>query len=137
MLKIKGLLETALYARDLAVSAAFYERVLNLPVLLRNPRMAAFDAGRGSVLLVFQQGASTQDTSGERGTIPGHDARGRLHFALSIAANDLAGWRARLAQEGVAIVSEYHWPLGGMSLYFHDPDGHVGELATPGLWANG
>ena len=28
------------------------------------------------------------------------------------------------------------WPRGGESLYFRDPDGHLVELATPGLWAN-
>jgi catechol 2,3-dioxygenase-like lactoylglutathione lyase family enzyme len=27
------------------------------------------------------------------------------------------------------------WPLGGTSLYFRDPDGHLLELATPGIWA--
>ena len=26
------------------------------------------------------------------------------------------------------------WPRGGESVYFRDPDGHLLELATPGLW---
>jgi catechol 2,3-dioxygenase-like lactoylglutathione lyase family enzyme len=26
-------------------------------------------------------------------------------------------------------------PRGGHSIYFRDPDGHLLELATPGLWA--
>ena len=26
------------------------------------------------------------------------------------------------------------WPRGGRSIYFRDPDGHLGELATPGIW---
>jgi len=26
------------------------------------------------------------------------------------------------------------WPAGGKSVYFRDPDGHMLELATPGLW---
>ena len=137
MLKTTGLLESAIYARDLELTARFYERVLNLPVLLRTPRLVAFDAGGGGVLLVFAQGASQEDIVGPRGKIPGHDGQGRLHFALSIEAEDLGEWRDRLKAEGVAIIGEYNWPLGGKSLYFHDPDGHVVELATPGIWANG
>ena len=132
-----GLLETAIYAKDLTLSAAFYERVLGLGAMLATPRLVAFDTGGGGVLLVFAKGASADDIVGPRGTIPGHDGRGKLHFALSIAAADLAAWRGRLASEGVAIIGEYNWPLGGASLYFHDPDGHVVELATPGVWANG
>ena len=27
------------------------------------------------------------------------------------------------------------WSRGGRSIYFRDPDGHLLELATPGLWA--
>jgi len=28
-----------------------------------------------------------------------------------------------------------HSPRGGTSLYFRDPNGHMLELATPGLWS--
>ena len=68
--------------------------------------------------------------------IPGHDGKGRLHLALGIAAESLDEWRERLGRHGVAIISGTRWSRGGTSLYFHDPDGHVVELATPGLWAN-
>ena len=27
------------------------------------------------------------------------------------------------------------WEAGGRSLYFRDPDGHLLELATPGVWS--
>jgi catechol 2,3-dioxygenase-like lactoylglutathione lyase family enzyme len=26
------------------------------------------------------------------------------------------------------------WDRGGRSLFFHDPDGHLLELVTPGIW---
>jgi catechol 2,3-dioxygenase-like lactoylglutathione lyase family enzyme len=28
-----------------------------------------------------------------------------------------------------------NWARGGKSLYFRDPDGHLVELVTPGVWA--
>jgi catechol 2,3-dioxygenase-like lactoylglutathione lyase family enzyme len=131
---IEGLLETSLYARDLSVTAAFYRDLLGLRTLVDSPRLVAFEIAGRSVLLVFQAGATEADTIDARGTIPGHDGRGLLHFAVSIQAADLELWRERLSQRGIAIVGEYSWPRGGVSLYFHDPDGAVVELATPGLW---
>ena len=133
---ISGLLETAVDAVDLARTAAFYGRTLGLPVLLETQRLVAFDAGGASVLLVFQAGAAERDMTDERGTVPGHGSRGRVHFALAIPADSLEAWRKRLAALGVPLTGEYHWPRGGTSLYFDDPDGNVVELATPGLWSN-
>jgi catechol 2,3-dioxygenase-like lactoylglutathione lyase family enzyme len=57
-------------------------------------------------------------------------------MAFGIAAERYEEWREHLEAEGVAIRSEVRWPRGGRSLYFEDPDGHVLELATPGLWPN-
>jgi catechol 2,3-dioxygenase-like lactoylglutathione lyase family enzyme len=131
---VEGVLETAVYARDLARTAAFYRRLFAFPTLLESPRLVAFDVAGKSVLLVFQAGATAEDITDARGIIPGHDGSGRMHFALSIPAADLDAWRRRLAEKGVAIAGEYRWPRGGTSLYFHDPDGAVVELATPGLW---
>ena len=36
--------------------------------------------------------------------------------------------------EGIAIEGRTDWSRGGHSIYFRDPDGHLLELATPGLW---
>jgi catechol 2,3-dioxygenase-like lactoylglutathione lyase family enzyme len=68
------------------------------------------------------------------GTIPPHDGKGPHHIAFSIAADELAQWETRLADFGVAIEGRTIWPRGGTSVYFRDPDGHLLELATPGLW---
>ncbi|MBV8565852.1 MAG: VOC family protein [Methylobacteriaceae bacterium] len=136
MPSITHVLETSLYAEKLAATARFYEDVLGLAVMLRSPRLVALDAGRHSVLLVFQRGMSEEDSHTDEGSIPGHDGRGRLHVAFGIPADALSDWRTRLAEAGIAIIAETHWRRGGTSLYFHDPDSHVVELATPGLWAN-
>jgi catechol 2,3-dioxygenase-like lactoylglutathione lyase family enzyme len=134
--RIDGLLETALYVADLDRSAAFYEQVLGLPVMLRSPRLVALDAGRQGVLLLFLAGATSEDVVDAGGTIPGHEGAGRLHMAFAVPAGGLDAWRERLAEAGVALTGEMAWPRGGASLYLSDPDGHVIELATPGLWPN-
>ena len=131
---IEGVLETSLYARDLARTAAFYRDLFGLKALVNSPRLVAFDIAERSVLLVFQAGATERDVVDAGGTIPGHDGRGRLHLALSISPRDLDAWRKRLADRAVDIVGEYRWPRGGTSLYIRDPDGALVELATPGLW---
>lgn len=131
---VEGLLETSLYAGDAGKTAAFYRDLFGFRTLVDSPRLVAFEVARRHVLLVFQAGATEEDVVDGRGTIPGHDGRGRLHLALSIAANDLAAWRRRLSERGILVAGEYVWPRGGTSLYFRDPDGALVELATPGLW---
>lgn len=132
--RIEGLLETALYVADMARAAAFFRDVLRLDPLLETDRLTAFDAGRQGVLLVFLGGASQADMVGERGIVPGHDGQGPVHMAFAITAASYAAWHDRLTNAGVAMRGEMAWPAGGRSLYFEDPDGHVLELATPGLW---
>jgi len=131
---IDGLLETALYVDDMARSVAFFGDVLGLTVMFENERLTAFDAGRQGVLLVFARGKSVEDMPWAGGVVPGHDGRGPLHMAFAIAADAYEAWRTRLSEAGVPMRGEMHWPRGGRSLYFEDPDGHVLELATPGLW---
>jgi hypothetical protein len=41
-----------------------------------------------------------------------------------------------LKEKSIAIESIVHWPLGGRSIYFRDPDDHAVELITPGVWNN-
>lgn len=131
---IEGLLETALYVDDMARSVTFFRDLLGLAPMLETERLTAFDAGRQGVLLVFARGQSVADMPSERGVVPGHDGQGPLHMAFAIAEADYDLWTAHLARAGVPFRGEVHWPRGGRSVYFEDPDGHVLELATPGLW---
>lgn len=134
--RVSGLLETAVYVDDMARSVRFFRDVLGLGELIESERLTAFDAGHGGVLLVFARGQSIEDIPTRGGTIPGHDGYGPLHMAFAIADDDYDPWRAHLDASGVAVTHEVTWPAGGRSLYFTDPDGHVLEFATPGLWAN-
>jgi catechol 2,3-dioxygenase-like lactoylglutathione lyase family enzyme len=135
MPKLNAVLETALYVDDLPRAQEFYEGSLGLPLLFGNQRMCAFDIGGTSVLLLFLRGGSDEDMATPGGTIPGHDGQGPLHVGFAVAANELAAWEESLMERGIPIESRVSWPRGGTSLYFRDPDGHLLELATPGLWA--
>lgn len=129
-------LETSLYVDDLARARRFYEDVMGLEPMVEDARLVAYPVGPGSVLLLFRRGSTTEPVALPGGTIPGHDGAGPLHLAFAVAAVDLDAWIERLEARGVAIEGRVDWPRGGRSVYFRDPDGHLAELATPGLWAN-
>jgi catechol 2,3-dioxygenase-like lactoylglutathione lyase family enzyme len=134
MPNLLGVLETSLYVDEFERSCAFYEQVLGLNSIYRDKRLCAYDVGGRGVLLLFLRGQSLETTRLHGGTIPPHDGHGSEHMALSVAANDLVDWEERLADANVAIEGRIKWPRGGESVYFRDPDGHLLELATPGLW---
>ncbi|MCJ8143251.1 VOC family protein [Ancylobacter sp. A5.8] len=133
---ISGVVETGLYVDDLPRARAFYEDVLGLKPMIADDRIAAYNAGPGSVLLLFLRGATLEPVTMAEGTIPPHDGHGPLHYALAIPAEALEAWVAHLGATGVEIEGRVDWRGGGVSLYFRDPDGHLVELATPGLWPN-
>jgi catechol 2,3-dioxygenase-like lactoylglutathione lyase family enzyme len=134
MPNLLGVLETALYVDTFESACPFYERVLGLNSIYRDQRLCAYDVGARGVLLLFLRGHSLETVKLPGGTIPPHDGQGPVHIAFSIAANELVAWEAQLADANVAIEGRTKWPRGGVSIYFRDPDGHLVELATPGLW---
>jgi len=142
MTSVIRLLETALYVADLNRSCDFYERVLGLrPEVGANADKGNLKSFRplqipgGQILLLFPKGFATTTAILPGGTIPSHDGNGQLHLAFAISAAEIDAWRDHLESHGVLIEGEMDWPRGGTSLYFRDPDGHLVELATPGLWS--
>jgi catechol-2,3-dioxygenase len=128
--RVNGILETSLYVESAARSAEFYQRVFgfeplepDLPVN-DNTRLCPIRAGDRSVLLLFKKGA-TPDT----------DATGAIHVAFGIALSDLRNWENWLAEQGIEIEERKTWKHGGEALYFRDPDGHLLEVVTPGVWS--
>jgi catechol 2,3-dioxygenase-like lactoylglutathione lyase family enzyme len=129
-MKIKSVVETAIYVDDLPAAEAFYGKVLGLSVIGGEPgRHVFFRVGEGSVLLAFRAESTIKGD-----VLPAHGATGASHFALGIEAADLDAWRKHLRGHGVNIEQEVAWPRGGRSLYFRDPAGNLAELITPGLW---
>jgi len=134
MPRLTGVLETSLYVDDLDRSSRFYEEVFALTQMFGDDRLLAYGVAGRSVLLLFKRGASNHVTQLPFGTLGPHDGYGPLHFAFSIPADELAAWEEHLSLHKVEIENRIHWPRGGTSLYFRDPDNHLVELATPGVW---
>jgi catechol 2,3-dioxygenase-like lactoylglutathione lyase family enzyme len=127
--KTEGILESSLYVSNLARSTQFYETLFDFRLISDfGERGCALEAGDRQVLLLFKKGASRTITAP-------HDGDGELHLAFAIRAEELPGWEAWLAENGIQVEEKTAWKLGGQSLYFRDPDRNLIELATPGVWS--
>lgn len=128
-MKIKAVIETAIYVDDLRAAETFYQTVLGLNVIGQEPgRHDFFQVGASSILLAF-----IADTTLKEDKTP-HGARGPGHFALGIEPEALDTWRQKLQENAIIIEDEVEWPKGGKSIYFRDPAGNSVELITPGVW---
>jgi catechol 2,3-dioxygenase-like lactoylglutathione lyase family enzyme len=137
---LNGLVETALFVDDLSRAIAFYEKVLGLQKIKASDTGCVFRLGEQRYLLVGSRAAAHTPNKTASGDVlppcalPQQDGRGPGHVAFGISEADLDSWRARLAQHDVDLLGEITWEMGARSLYFRDPDGHMIELATPGIW---
>jgi catechol 2,3-dioxygenase-like lactoylglutathione lyase family enzyme len=130
--QVNGILETSLYVENPLRSVEFYQRVFGFELIdvdliegvTDETRLCPMRAGDRSVLLLFKKGA-TRDT----------DATGAIHVAFGVARSELPAWEAWLSEQGIPIESRKTWKYGGEALYFRDPDGHLLEVVTPGVWS--
>jgi lactoylglutathione lyase len=126
VIPIRGLFETHLTVRRLETSLAFYRDVLGLEVAhVAAERRGAFVwlGGRGHAMLGLW----------EVGTSPNAM---RLHFAFDSSIDDVLAAPAKLRAAGVPPLSFAKEPadepdvlcwMPALTLYFHDPDGHLLE----------
>lgn len=134
---IHGVVESILYTDDLPRAVAFYRDVLGFPILAGDgERFQSLDAGGKGVLLLFKRGGTLKPMRVHGGIIPPHDGAGPHHIAFAIDFEAYGPWCDRLKARGIAIEGEANWERGGRSVYFRDPDGHLLELVTPGIWPN-
>lgn len=131
---LQGMLEFGLYVADVRRAADFYQRVFGFRALISNERIAALDVERNQILLLFKRGASSEPVDLPGGVLPGHDGAGTSHFAFAIQEDDLEKWERWLGEQDVEVESTVEWERGGRSLYFRDLDGHLLEVASPGVW---
>ena len=127
-----AIVETCLDVSDLSRAREFYSRLFGYPIMKSDDRFCAFNVTPGQVFILFQRGSDPHSSGFAK--IPPHDSSGQAHIGFSIPADSLASWQARLSEFGIKVESSFTWPAGGTSIYFRDPDGHLLELLTPGVW---
>ncbi len=132
---VTGVLETALYVGQVPRSAVFYRKLFGFEALVETDGFSALSVAGRQVPLLFRKAGRMEPNVTPGGVIPPHHGGGHPHFAFAIPSDQWQAWVDRLAEVGVPIESVVEWELGGRRLYFRDPDGHPGELATPGAGA--
>ena len=133
-LAIEGILETALYAPDLAAAEAFFHGIMGLAVITRvEGRHVFFRCGQG-VLLVFDPAATSAPVVSAGLPVPSHGATGPGHACFRVSGEELQSVRDALEANGVTIEADFRWPNGARSIYFRDPAGNSLECAEARLW---
>ena len=131
---LEGMLETALYARDLDQAETFYEGVLGLEKITRaGNRHVFFRCGPG-VLLIFNPEETIRPPAPDALQVPPHGTTGQGHACFRVSGRNIDAMAEQLKAAGVAIESEVHWPNGGRSIYFRDPAGNSLECAEAKIW---
>jgi len=126
----RGVLETCLYAEDLASAHRFYTEVLGMEVLsYAEDRMLVLRCGPG-VLILFRASKTQIPDAG----VPPHGTTGAGHMAFTASAAEIDAWAVRLTDRQVPIEHKI-WPNESRSLYFRDPAGNVLEFAMPAVWS--
>ena len=128
---VNGIIESSLYVDSVTRSVEFYQRIFGFEIIgpaegeiSELTRLVALRAGDRQVLLLFRRGAT-----------PNTDASGAIHIAFGISRSSLVLWEGWLEAQGVAIEERKTWKYGAEALYFRDPDGHLLEVVTPGVWS--
>jgi catechol 2,3-dioxygenase-like lactoylglutathione lyase family enzyme len=138
MPKVNGLVETALFVENLPRARDFYLQVLGLEKIQESEVGCVFVVSKGQLLLLVDKEKARIPSKTPGGDVPacmGHagESLGAGHIAFRVADADIDLWRSCLEKKGVEVLSEVTWEQA-RSLYFRDPDGHLLELATSGLW---
>jgi catechol 2,3-dioxygenase-like lactoylglutathione lyase family enzyme len=135
---VTGIVEAALYVEQVARSMDFYRDLFGFEEELRVENIGVLRVPGRQALILFPRSIAQAPVITPPlaidGTIPPHGGSGRMHVAFSIRPEDLDPWKSRLAEHGVKIESIVRWKRGGTSLFFRDPDQHLIELLSPGLW---
>ncbi len=128
-MKVTQIKETCLYVKDIDRTEVFYHGVLGFALISKDPGNYVFFRAGSSVLLCFIAAATRNQEE-----IPPHYGEGKLHLAFEVKQKDYAATKKEIEEKGITITHEHEWKKG-KSFYFEDPDGHVLEIVSEGLWS--
>lgn len=129
------ILETVIYAEDLAAVEDFYARVLDLVPFSKLAGRQLFYRCGNQVLLVFKPSATVVPPPAHAALpVPPHGATGAGHVCFAATSGEIDAWRRHLEASGVEIEADFVWPSGGRSIYFRDPADNCLEFAEPRIW---
>jgi catechol-2,3-dioxygenase len=126
--RLSGVLETVLYFTDQQRTAEFYENVLGMRLLDREPGRSLFYRAGDSVVLLFDA-----EETAKGGKLPPHGATGSIHTCFLVPADDYQSWKVHLGRHGVRVFNEIEWQRG-RSFYFDDPERNLLEIADADIW---
>jgi catechol 2,3-dioxygenase-like lactoylglutathione lyase family enzyme len=130
----EGILETVLYADDLAAAERFYGGVLGFEAFVKVEGRHVFYRCGNQMLLIFNPAATTVPAH-EGIPVPTHGAKGPGHLCFRAPGAAIDEWRSHLEAAGIEIEMDFEWPQGGRSIYFRDPAGNSLEFAEPRIWS--
>jgi len=133
--RFSGILEAAVYARDLDAAEGFYGGLLGLTRIARVGNRHVFYRVGPTILLVFNPNETKKLPNNPALPVPPHGARGPGHVCFAADGREIKVWREDLENAGVTIEADFRWPNGARSIYFRDPDGNSVEIAEPSLWS--
>jgi catechol 2,3-dioxygenase-like lactoylglutathione lyase family enzyme len=131
---LEGMLETALYAKNLDEAEAFYEGILGLTKITRAANRHVFFRCGPGVLLIFNPEETVKPPASGSLQVPPHGTEGAGHACFRVSGGNIDAMAEKLKAAGVEIESEVHWPNGGRSIYFRDPAGNSLECAEARIW---
>jgi XTP/dITP diphosphohydrolase len=126
------ILETILYARDLAAARHFYGNILGLDAYRALANRFVFFRSGAQMLLIFNPELSSAQNLADGP--PPHGTTGSGHVCFRASRNEQVRWEGHLAGHGIAIEKRMEWPDGGQSLYLRDPAGNSVEFAEARIW---
>jgi catechol 2,3-dioxygenase-like lactoylglutathione lyase family enzyme len=135
---VKGLGEVSIRVKDLDAMSKFYEEVVGLEVMAREPdyvffRIANGYGGHSQNLALFD--AANRSFLEYKSPQLNFDQSTLHHIALNIALEDFEHEKERLEGLGIKVNATVHEWIHVRSMYFPDPEGNLLEFVSydPGI----